>query len=115
MGRSKLTGFEQGSWDVALSEAGYPAEKVLPANYQYPAPVAAAPPPPPPPEPPTRTEIDAVKPPPAAQTRRRASNFNNPAGGSNIDASGDNQFSNKLESSGATPHALPSTEQTRQP
>ncbi|MES2350985.1 MAG: glutaredoxin family protein [Pseudomonadota bacterium] len=64
VGRSKLTGFEQGSWDVLLSEAGYPAEKTLPANYQYPAPVPAAPPPPPPPEQPTRTEIDAVKPPP---------------------------------------------------
>jgi glutaredoxin len=64
VGRSKLTGFEQGSWDGLLSDAGYPLEKRLPANYQYPVPVPAAPPPPPPAEPPARTEIDAVKPPP---------------------------------------------------
>lgn len=47
VGRSKLTGFEQNSWDVLLSDAGYPLEKRLPPNYQYPAPVSAAPPPPP--------------------------------------------------------------------
>ncbi|MCU6496848.1 glutaredoxin family protein [Rugamonas sp. A1-17] len=51
VGRSKLTGFEQSSWDVLLSDAGYPLEKRLPPNYQYPAPVPAAPPPPPAPEP----------------------------------------------------------------
>lgn len=50
VGRSKLTGFEQTSWDVLLSDAGYPLEKRLPPNYQYPAPVSAAPPPPPAPE-----------------------------------------------------------------
>lgn len=49
VGRTKLAGFEQDGWDVLLSEAGYPAEKLLPSNYQYPIPVAAAPPPPPPP------------------------------------------------------------------
>lgn len=51
VGRSKLTGFEQNSWDVLLSDAGYPLQKHLPPNYQYPAPVSAAPPPPPAPEP----------------------------------------------------------------
>lgn len=51
VGRSKLTGFEQNSWDVLLSDAGYPLEKRLPPNYQFPAPVAAAPPPPPAPAP----------------------------------------------------------------
>lgn len=51
VGRSKLTGFEQSSWDVLLSDAGYPLEKRLPPNYQHPAPVPAAPPPPPAPEP----------------------------------------------------------------
>ncbi|NVD73595.1 glutaredoxin family protein [Duganella sp. BJB1802] len=50
VGRSKLTGFEQNSWDVLLSDAGYPLEKRLPPNYRYPAPVSAAPPPPPAPE-----------------------------------------------------------------
>jgi len=50
VGRSKLTGFEQNSWDVLLSDAGYPLEKRLPPNYQYPAPISAAPPPAPLPE-----------------------------------------------------------------
>ncbi|RFP14962.1 MULTISPECIES: glutaredoxin family protein [unclassified Duganella] len=50
VGRSKLTGFEQNSWDVLLSDAGYPLEKRLPPNYQFPAPVSAAQPPAPPPE-----------------------------------------------------------------
>lgn len=51
VGRGKLAGYEQGAWDALLTEAGYPAEKILPPNYQYPPAVAAAPPPPPPPEP----------------------------------------------------------------
>ncbi|MBJ7313654.1 DUF4124 domain-containing protein [Rugamonas sp. CCM 8940] len=46
VGRSKQIGFEQGSWDVLLSDAGYPPQKILPPNYQHPAPVAAAPLPP---------------------------------------------------------------------
>lgn len=49
VGRARLAGFEQQSWDALLSEAGYPAEKRLPPNYQYPPPLAAAPPPPAPP------------------------------------------------------------------
>jgi hypothetical protein len=44
VGRSQLTGFEAGAWDGALASASYPAERVLPANYQFPAPTPAAPP-----------------------------------------------------------------------
>ena len=61
VGRSKLTGFEQNSWDVLLSGAGYPLEKRLPPDYQYPAPVAAAPPPAPLPEP-ARAEQEPARP-----------------------------------------------------
>ena len=43
VGRTKLTGYTAGSWDSALTQAQYPAKKMLPANYQYPAPQAAAP------------------------------------------------------------------------
>jgi glutaredoxin len=50
VGRTKLAGYEQSAWDSVLTDAGYPAEKRLPSNYQYPPAVAAAPPPPPPPE-----------------------------------------------------------------
>jgi len=50
VGRAKNVGFEEGSWNVLLSDAGYPAEKLLPANYQNPAPSPAAPPPEPSPE-----------------------------------------------------------------
>ncbi|NGZ84494.1 glutaredoxin family protein [Duganella aceris] len=50
VGRSRLAGYEQSAWDSLLTEAGYPAEKRLPSNYQYPPAVAAAPPPPPPPQ-----------------------------------------------------------------
>jgi hypothetical protein len=47
VGRSKQIGYEQGSWEVLLSDAGYPTQKILPASYSNPAPVPAAPPPPP--------------------------------------------------------------------
>jgi glutaredoxin len=47
VGRARLAGYEQSGWDALLTEAGYPAEKRLPSNYQYPPTVAAAPPPPP--------------------------------------------------------------------
>lgn len=47
VGRSKQIGYEQSSWEVLLSDAGYPTQKILPASYSNPAPVAAAPPPPP--------------------------------------------------------------------
>src|SRR5471032_3343137 len=44
VGRTKRVGYEQDSWDVLLSDAGYPAHKIMPASYQNPAPVPAAPP-----------------------------------------------------------------------
>jgi glutaredoxin len=50
VGRGKLAGYEQSAWDALLTEAGYPIEKLLPQNYQYPQTVAAAPPAPPPAE-----------------------------------------------------------------
>lgn len=43
IGRGKQVGFEKVTWDEALTEAGYPAQRMLPANYQYPAATAAAP------------------------------------------------------------------------
>jgi glutaredoxin len=63
VGRTKMGGFEHGAWDVLLSDAGYPAEKKLPANYQNPPAVAAAPPPAPAPET-APAEQEARKPPP---------------------------------------------------
>lgn len=33
IGHNKLTGFEQGAWDNALTAASYPAQRMLPANY----------------------------------------------------------------------------------
>jgi glutaredoxin len=50
VGRTKLAGYEQSAWDSLLNEAGYPTEKRLPQNYQYPPAVAAAPPPAPAPQ-----------------------------------------------------------------
>jgi len=44
VGRSKLVGFEAGAWNGALSNAAYPAQRMLPANYKQAAAVAAAPP-----------------------------------------------------------------------
>jgi glutaredoxin len=43
VGSSKLTGYQQGAWDSMLNVALYPAKKILPSTYQYPAAVAAAP------------------------------------------------------------------------
>ncbi|WP_028101773.1 glutaredoxin family protein [Pseudoduganella violaceinigra] len=42
IGRARQLGFEQASWDAALTEAGYPATKVLPAGYSNPSPTPAA-------------------------------------------------------------------------
>ncbi|HEY0589903.1 MAG TPA: glutaredoxin family protein [Pseudoduganella sp.] len=44
VGRSRQIGFEQGAWDNALTEAGYPTEKMLPPGYSNPPPTPAAPP-----------------------------------------------------------------------
>lgn len=70
VGRSKLAGYEQGSWDNALNAAGYPADKRLPASYQYPPAVAAAPPAPP--QPPQQ--------PPADEPPRKLPPLNAPPG-----------------------------------
>lgn len=43
IGRNQLTGFEAGAWDAALASASYPAERQLPAGYQFPPPSPAAP------------------------------------------------------------------------
>ncbi|QYF91882.1 glutaredoxin family protein [Massilia sp. PAMC28688] len=43
VGRTKIAGYQVGSWDSALTHAQYPAKKALPSNYQYPAPQPAAP------------------------------------------------------------------------
>lgn len=38
VGKSKVTGFSQSSWETMLNVAQYPATKALPLSYQYPAP-----------------------------------------------------------------------------
>jgi glutaredoxin len=43
IGSTTHIGFEAGAWNEALTSAAYPAQKMLPANYQYPAAVPAAP------------------------------------------------------------------------
>ncbi len=43
IGSKKIAGFQAGNWDSALTQAQYPAKKMLPTNYQFPAPQAAAP------------------------------------------------------------------------
>jgi glutaredoxin len=43
VGGTKRVGFEAGAWNEALSNAAYPKQRVLPANYQYPVAVSAAP------------------------------------------------------------------------
>jgi glutaredoxin len=42
IGNSKYIGFEQASWDIALTAASYPAQNVLRPDYQQPAPMPAA-------------------------------------------------------------------------
>ena len=56
VGSSRRIGFEASAWNAALTDAAYPLQGILPANWQHPAAVAAAPilpplpsPPPPPP------------------------------------------------------------------
>jgi glutaredoxin len=43
VGRSKHVGFEAGAWNAALTDAAYPLQRQLPANWQSPDAVAAAP------------------------------------------------------------------------
>jgi glutaredoxin len=42
VGRNKLIGFEAGAWNQALDAAAYPAQRMLPAAYEYPRAEAAA-------------------------------------------------------------------------
>lgn len=46
VGHTSLVGFEEGSWNSALSAAAYPQQSMLPKNYSYAKAEAAAPPPP---------------------------------------------------------------------
>lgn len=50
VGAGKQIGYDRATWDTLLSDAGYPAERRLPSNYQFAAAVSAAPPPPPSPQ-----------------------------------------------------------------
>jgi glutaredoxin len=43
IGRSKITGFQEGAWNAALSAASYPATRMLPANYKVARTESAAP------------------------------------------------------------------------
>jgi glutaredoxin len=43
VGGNKRIGFEAGAWNETLSNAAYPQQRLLPANYQYPAALPAAP------------------------------------------------------------------------
>jgi hypothetical protein len=43
VGSAKASGYQQAAWESMLNVAQYPAKKILPSTYQYPAPVAAAP------------------------------------------------------------------------
>ncbi|MBA5608214.1 glutaredoxin family protein [Duganella sp. FT3S] len=45
VGRTRQIGFEQNSWDVLLSDAGYPTQNMLPPDFRQAAPTPAAPPP----------------------------------------------------------------------
>jgi len=44
VGRTPLIGFDSAAWQGALSDAAYPSENILPANYQQVAATPAAPP-----------------------------------------------------------------------
>lgn len=43
VGRSKFIGYEQSTWDAALTAASYPLQSMLPPNYKQAAPEPAAP------------------------------------------------------------------------
>lgn len=45
IGRARQVGYDQVTWDEALSAAGYPTQSALPPNYAHGAPAPAAPPP----------------------------------------------------------------------
>jgi glutaredoxin len=46
IGSSKIIGYSQAEWESALNVAQYPAQKMLPASYQYPPATALVAPPP---------------------------------------------------------------------
>jgi glutaredoxin len=71
IGRSRQTGFEQAAWDSALTEAGYPAEKMLPPGYSNPPPTPAAPPRGPSAEEVARAKADAERAAAATEKERR--------------------------------------------
>jgi glutaredoxin len=77
VGRSKQAGFEQSLWDNLLTEAGYPATRMLPAGYQNPPAAPAAPPRGPSPEEVARSAKAAAKAAADAQ-RERDSQTNAP-------------------------------------
>lgn len=68
VGRNPQSGFESGSWNAALSAAGYPVTSQLPANYQFSPPQPAAPPSIPMQQTPVEASKPATAPPPAQGT-----------------------------------------------
>lgn len=71
VGRTRQLGFDQDAWDAALSNAGYPASKMLPPGYSNPPPSPAAPPPPPAPADIARAQNEAAKAAAAEEKARR--------------------------------------------
>jgi hypothetical protein len=71
IGRGRQVGFEQGTWDAALTDAGYPTVKSLPPGYSNPPPTPAAPPRGPSPEEVARAKADAERAAAAAEAARR--------------------------------------------
>lgn len=58
IGRSRQTGFQAGTWNSALTTAGYPETSRLPKTYRNPPPVAAASVPTPTPAPPKQSATE---------------------------------------------------------
>jgi len=71
IGRSRQIGFEQSTWDAALTDAGYPTVKSLPPGYSNPPPTSAAPPRGPSAEDVARAKADAERAAAAAEQARR--------------------------------------------
>jgi hypothetical protein len=71
VGRARQIGFEQETWEAALTEAGYPTVKSLPPGYSNPPPSPAAPPRPPSAEELARAKADAAAAAAAAEKARR--------------------------------------------
>ena len=71
VGSNKLTGYEVTAWNNALSNATYPAQRMLPANYQFGRAEPAAPPKTPPPDVVARNAARAAAAEAAAEAARR--------------------------------------------